>query len=228
MGHLLWHTYCFIINVERYNYKGGILMINFIWAGLLIIGFVVGAVTGNVEAVTNAAIDNAKTGVELALGLIGVMTLWLGIMRIAEDSGLVEKLAKGLKPITTRLFPDVPADHPAMGAMVMNMAANILGLGNAATPLGLKAMQELQKLNEEKDTATDAMVMFLAINTSSITLIPASTIAIMKAAGATTPTEIIGPTIIATTVSTVVAVIATRIMGRMPKYQLGYKKAENK
>lgn len=203
-------------------------MINFIWAGLLIVGFVVGAITGNVEEVTNAVIDNAKTGVELALGLIGVMSLWLGIMKIAEDSGLVEKLAKGLKPITTRLFPDVPADHPAMGAMVMNMAANILGLGNAATPLGLKAMQELQTLNDKKDTATDAMVMFLAINTSSITLIPASTIAILAAAGAKTPTEIIGPTIIATTVSTAVAIIATKILGKMPKYQMDYEESESK
>lgn len=203
-------------------------MINFIWAGLLIIGFVVGALTGNVEEVTNAVIENAKTGVELALGLIGVMSLWLGIMKIAEDSGLVEKLAKALKPITTRLFPEVPADHPAMGAMVMNMAANILGLGNAATPLGLKAMQELQTLNDKKDTATDAMVMFLAINTSSVTLIPASTIAILAAAGAKNPTEIIGPTIIATTVSTIVAIIATKIFNKMPKYQMDYEESENK
>ncbi|MCF6459472.1 nucleoside recognition domain-containing protein [Clostridium sp. Cult3] len=203
-------------------------MINFIWAGLLIIGFVVGALTGNVEEVTNAVIENAKTGVELALGLIGVMSLWLGIMKIAEDSGLVEKLAKALKPITTRLFPEVPADHPAMGAMVMNMAANILGLGNAATPLGLKAMQELQTLNDKKDTATDAMVMFLAINTSSVTLIPASTIAILAAAGAKNPTEIIGPTIIATTVSTIVAIIATKIFSKMPKYQMDYEESENK
>ena len=203
-------------------------MINFIWAGLLIIGFVVGGLTGNIEAVTNAAIENAKTGVELALGLIGVMSLWLGIMKIAEDSGLVEKLAMGLKPITTRLFPDVPADHPAMGAMVMNMAANILGLGNAATPLGLKAMQELQTLNEDKDTATNAMVMFLAINTSSVTLIPASTIAILAAAGAKTPTEIIGPTIIATTVSTIVAIIAAKMLSKMPKYQMYYQKSKIK
>jgi spore maturation protein A len=203
-------------------------MINFIWAGLLIIGFVVGAATGNLEAVTEAAISNAETGVSIALGLIGVMTLWLGIMKIAEDSGLVQKLANLIKPITTRLFSDVPADHPAMGAVVMNIAANIFGLGNAATPLGLKAMKELQELNEEKDTATDAMVMFLAINTSSVTLVPASTIAILSAAGATNPTNIIGPTIIATTVSTVVAIIATKMMQKMPRYQIEYEKVKNK
>lgn len=197
-------------------------MINFIWAGLLISGFIVGIINGNVDAVTNAAIESANTAVELAIGLVGVMALWLGIMKIAEESGLVEKLAKGLKPITLKLFPDVPADHPAMGAMVMNMAANILGLGNAATPLGLKAMQELQELNPKKDTATDAMVTFLAINTSSITLIPATSIAILASAGAKTPTEIIGPTIIATTVSTVVALVATKYLGKLPKYQVDY------
>lgn len=197
-------------------------MINFIWAGLLISGFIVGIINGNVDAVTNAAIESANTAVELAIGLVGVMALWLGIMKIAEESGLVEKLAKGLKPITLKLFPDVPADHPAMGAMVMNMAANILGLGNAATPLGLKAMQELQELNPKKDTATDAMVTFLAINTSSITLVPATSIAILASAGAKTPTEIIGPTIIATTVSTVVALVATKYLGKFPKYQVDY------
>lgn len=197
-------------------------MINFIWAALLIIGFVVGALTGNIEAVTDAVIENAQTGVDISLGLIGVMALWLGIMRIAEDSGLIGKLANLIKPITTRLFPEVPADHPAMGAIVMNIAANIFGLGNAATPLGLKAMQELDKLNEEKGTATNAMVMFLAINTSSVTLIPATTIGVLAAAGSTNPTEIIGPTIIATTVSTIVAIIAAKTLAKLPRYQMGY------
>lgn len=198
-------------------------MINYIWAGLLIIGFVVGIATGKVDAVTNAAIEYANTGVELSMGLIGVMALWLGVMKIAEEAGLVEKLAKGLKPIMVRLFPDVPADHPAMGAMIMNMAANILGLGNAATPLGLKAMQELQELNPEKDTATDAMVTFLAINTSSITLIPSESIAILVAAGAKNPTEIIGPAIIATTASTVVAVIVAKLLAKTSRYRINKK-----
>ncbi len=201
-------------------------MINYIWAAMLIIGFVVGAITGNISEVTNAAIENAQTGVDLSLGLIGVMALWLGLMKIAEDAGIVEKLAKALRPVTIRLFPDVPPEHPAMGAMIMNIAANILGLGNAATPLGLKAMQELQELNEDKDTATNAMVTFLAINTSSVTLIPASTIGILAAAGSTNPTEIIGPTIIATTVSTVVAVIAAKAFEKLPKYKL--EKGSNK
>lgn len=195
-------------------------MINYIWAGMLIIGFIVGAITGNLDKVTAAAIDNAETGVSLSLGLIGVMALWLGLMKIAEDAGIIEKLAKLLKPVTVRLFPDVPPEHPAMGAMVMNIAANVLGLGNAATPLGLKAMQELQSLNPQKDTATNAMVMFLAINTSSVTLIAASTIAILSSAGSANPTSIIGPTIVATTVSTVVGVTAAKLLQRLPRYRL--------
>lgn len=195
-------------------------MINFIWAALLIIGFIVGAISGELDLVTNAAIDSAKSAIELAIGLIGVMALWLGIMKIAEDSGLIKGIAKVLRPFMVLLFPDVPPDHPAMGAMIMNISANVLGMGNAATPFGLKAIEELQKLNRKKDTATNAMVTFLAINTSSVTLIPASTIAILSAAGAINPTEIIGPTIMATTISTTVAIIASKTLQNLPKYQI--------
>ncbi|WP_353095558.1 nucleoside recognition domain-containing protein [Tissierella praeacuta] len=195
-------------------------MLNIIWAALIIIGFGVGMFTGNLDGVTSAAINNAKSAVELAIGLIGVMALWLGIMKIAEDSGLIRGLSRLLKPVMVILFPDVPAEHPAMGAMIMNISANILGLGNAATPFGLKAMEELQSLNRYKDTATNAMVTFLAINTSSVTLIPASTIAILSAAGAANPTEIIGPTIIATIISTTVAIIASRALQRLPRYEI--------
>lgn len=195
-------------------------MINIIWAVLIILGFLVGAINGNIDQVTTAAIENAKTAIELAFGLIGVMAMWLGIMKIAEDSGLIRIISRLLKPVMVLLFPDVPPDHPAMGAMIMNLSANILGLGNAATPFGLKAMEELQKLNRKKDTATDAMVTFLAINTSSVTLIPASTIAILSAAGATNPTEIIGPTIIATTMSTAAAIIAAKTLQGLPRYRI--------
>lgn len=195
-------------------------MINIIWAVLIIIGFLVGAINGNLDLVTKAAIDNAKAGVELAMGLMGVMTLWLGIMKIGEDSGLIKGVSRLLKPIMGFLFPDLPSDHPAMGSMIMNISANILGLGNAATPFGLKAMEELQKLNRNKDIATDAMVTFLAINTSSVTLIPSSTIAILGAAGSTNPTEIIGPTIIATTISTIVAIIGSRMLQKLPRYKI--------
>ncbi|NBI06541.1 nucleoside recognition domain-containing protein [Senegalia massiliensis] len=193
-------------------------MINIIWFLFIIIGIIVATVTGNIEAVTQAAIDNAELAVELAIGLVGVMALWLGIMKIAEEAGLVQLLGKALRPIMIRLFPEVPDDHPAMGAMIMNMAANVLGLGNAATPLGLKAMTELNKINEDKDTASNAMCTFLAINTSSVTLIPATVIAYRAAAGSANPTEIIGPVIIATLASTIAAIIAVKTLSKLPVF----------
>ena len=158
-------------------------MLNVIWLGMIVIGVIVAMFTGNLQAVTDAAISSAETAVELSIGLIGVMSLWLGIMAIAEKAGLIKSLGKGLNPIMKKLFPEIPAEHPAMGAMIMNIAANILGLGNAATPFGIKAMQELETLNDHEGVATDAMVMFLAINTSSVTLIPATVIAMRSAAG---------------------------------------------
>jgi spore maturation protein SpmA len=187
-------------------------VLNYIWLGLMAIAIVVGGASGKISQVTKAAFDYSGTAVEIALGLVGIMALWLGIMRIAEEAGMVRALARLVRPIARRLFPDVPPDHPAMGAMVLNIAANWLGLGNAATPLGLKAMEELQKLNPEKETATNAMVMFLALNTASITLIPATMIAIRAQLGSSNPTEIIGTTIFASTCATVAAVLATRFL----------------
>ena len=194
-------------------------MINFIWCGMIVIGIIVGVLTGNIEAVSTAAIEWAETAVELSLGLIGVMALWLGLMKIAEEAGIVRGMGLLMKPIMVRLFPEVPADHPAMGSIVANMAANLFGLGNAATPLGIKAMQELQDLNENKEEASNAMVTFLAINTSSVTLISSSTIAYRSAAGAANPADIIGPTIVATVVSTTVAIIACKLLEKLPKYK---------
>jgi spore maturation protein A len=156
----------------------------------------------------------ADTAVTLALGLIGVMALWLGIMKIAEAAGLVLLLAKIVRPIMVRLFPEVPADHPAMGAMVMNMTANFLGLSNAATPLGLKAMEELNKLNTHAGTATNAMCMFLTINTTALTLVPATVIAIRLTMGSGNPTDIIMPTFLATFVSLILGVMFTRLIER--------------
>lgn len=199
-------------------------MINIIWFSLLAIGIIVGALNGNIEAVTEAAINNAKTAVEISIGLIGIMTLWLGIMKIAEDSGLVKSLSRGIRFIMIPLFPEIPPEHPAMGAMIMNFAANILGLGNAATPLGLKAMKELQTLNRNKDTATNAMVTFTVINTSSITLIPASVIAIRTAAGSLNPTEIIGPTLIATGAATLAAIVAVKLLQNHPAFRIASRK----
>lgn len=194
-------------------------MINAIWGLLIIIGILVGIFTGNVQSLTDAAINSAGTGVTLSLELIGVMALWLGLMKIAEEAGIIAGLGKLMKPIMIRLFPSIPADHPAMGSIVANMAANIFGLGNAATPLGLKAMQELQELNDNKEEASDAMIMFLAINTSSVTLISSSVIAYRVAAHSANPTEIIAPTIVATVVSTVTAVIACKLLQKLPKYK---------
>lgn len=192
-------------------------MLNIIWVVLLVSGIIIGAFTGNIQAVTDAIMSYADTGVELALGLIGMMSLWLGIMKIAEKSGLILLIGKALRPVMKFLFPEVPEDHPAMGSMVMNISANILGLGNAATPLGIKAMKELQELNDDKETASNSMCMFLAINTSSVTLIASSVIAYRLSAGSKNPTEIIGPTIIATLASTIAAVIAAKTFEKLAK-----------
>ncbi|WP_013321143.1 nucleoside recognition domain-containing protein [Gloeothece verrucosa] len=192
-------------------------MLNYIWFGIIFISVIVGSFTGNIDKVTEAAISSAETAVEIAIGLIGTMALWLGVMKIAEESGLVHVIAKVVKPITVRLFPDVPPEHPAMGSIVLNMSANVLGLGNAATPLGLKAMQELQELNPRKDTATNAMCMFLAINTSSVQLIlPAQVVALMKGASS----EIFLPTILATGLSTTSAIISAIILSKMKRFKL--------
>ncbi len=193
-------------------------MINYIWFILIFIGILTSIINGNVQAVTDAAIQSARNAVELSLGLIGVMSMWLGIMKIAEKSGLINKISAILKPLLVHLFPDVPPNHPAMGSMIMNISANILGLGDAATPLGLKAMQELQTLNKTDDTATDSMCTFLALNTSSITLVPATVIAYRTAAGSQNPTQIIGPTILSTIIATTVAIIAVKLLSKLPKY----------
>ena len=192
-------------------------MLNYIWFGLIFISVVVGTITGRIDQVTDAAITMSKTSVEIAIGLIGIMALWLGTMKIAEDSGLIQIIAKSLRPITIRLFPDVPSDHPAIGSIVLNMAANMLGLGNAATPMGLKAMKELQALNKHKDTATDAMCTFLAINTSSVQIIlPATVVGLMGAAA----NQIFITTIIATGMSTIAAIISVKVLSKMKRFRI--------
>jgi len=190
-------------------------MLNYIWFGMMAIAVAAGIYNGKIDDVTDAAINMAEVSVNIAIGLIGIMALWLGIMKIAEESGLIRIIAKGLRPLTIRLFPDVPEDHPAIGSIVLNMSANMLGLGNAATPLGLKAMEELQELNEQKDTATNSMVMFLAINTSSVQLIlPATVVALMGA----TASDIFITTILATLLSTIAAIAAVKFLERMKRF----------
>lgn len=194
-------------------------MINYIWFGLMAIGIITAIATGNVQAVTEAALTYANTAVELSIGMVGVMALWLGMMKIAETSGLVTKLSLALKPLMIRLFPDVPADHPAMGAILMNISANVFGLGDAATPFGLKAMKELQTLNTTEDTATDSMCTFLVINTASVLIVPSTIIAYRTAAGSANPAEIIGPSLIATVGSAITAVIIVKLFARLSRFR---------
>ncbi len=196
-------------------------MLNIIWLGLILLAVLLGGFSDRLPEVTAAAFDACKMAVmSLALPLAGVMALWLGLMKIAEKSGLVSLLAKALRPILRWLFPDVPPNHPAMGSMVMNMAANMLGLSNAATPLGLRAMQDLEKLNTRPGTASNAMCTFLAINTSSVQLIPATTIAILAAAGSKNPTVIIGTAFFATCCSTIAGILAVKTLERLPIFAL--------
>jgi spore maturation protein A len=189
-------------------------MLNYIWFGLMAIALVVAMFNGTAPAVTKGAIDSAKTAVEIALGLVGIMTLWLGIMRVADAAGLVALLGRALRPISRVLFPDVPPEHPAIGAMIMNVAANMLGLSNAATPLGIKAMEELQTLNDQKETATNSMVTFMALNTAGIQFIPATMIAVLASAGSKNPTAIIPTTIVATFCGAIASVTATKVLQR--------------
>lgn len=195
-------------------------MLNIIWLGMILVSIIVGIIEGRIDDVVRAVTDSAKLGFEVAIGLTGIMALWLGIMSIATESGLVALLSRLLKPILKRLFPDIPVDHPAMGAMVMNIAANMLGLANAATPFGLQAMKELQSLNKQVTIATNSMCTFLAINTSSVQLIPATAIAFLAANGSTNPSSVIFSSLIATTISTIVAIISVKQLAKLPRFQL--------
>lgn len=185
-------------------------MVNWIWLFFIVASVIVAAVTGKMDAVTQAAFEGAKSGVTVSFGLISIMVFWLGMMRIAEDAGLLQTLARMLGPLVRKLFPDVPRNHPAIGYIMSNLSANLFGLGNAATPMGIKAMQELQKLNPNPDTATPAMCTLLALNTSSITIIPTTLIAIRMNYGSANPAEIIGTTLAATFVATSAAILADR------------------
>ncbi len=190
-------------------------MLNYIWLGLVLLAVIIGGCNGLLPEVTKAGFDMAKTAVmEIALPLSAVMTIWLGIMRLAEKSGLVLILSRAMRPIMRWLFPEVPPEHPAMGAMLMNIAANMLGLNNAATPLGLRAMTHLQKLNPHPATATHAMCMFLTINTSSVQLIPATAVAILAGAGSKNPTAIVGTAFIATVCSTAVGIFFAKLFAK--------------
>ena len=196
-------------------------MMDALWCLLLAAGVLYGGLSGNLDAVTEAAFQAANNGVELMLGLCGVMCLWMGLLEIAEAAGLVEKLARLLTPLLRRLFPDLPRSHPALGAITLNVSANLLGLGNAATPMGLKAMEQLQTLNPDKTRASAAMVTLLVMNTAAVTLMPTTVMGLRLAAGAADPARITGPTVLASSLGMVSGLLLDRLlrrpMGRLSK-----------
>lgn len=189
-------------------------MLNLVWAGLLVVGVAVAVARGNADMITETAMTAADSAIQILIGLLGVMVLWLGLSRVAEDAGLVKSLARLVQPVLQRLFPTIPRDHPAMGAITMNISANMLGLGSAATPFGLKAMQHLQELNPEKETASDPMITFLVLNTSGVTLVPAVIIGLRAQHGSANPAEIMLPVLLATLCSTAVGLGLDRLIRR--------------
>lgn len=189
-------------------------MMSFIWLSFIILSIVIGGINGKINNVTLSIVESAKTAVTISLSLIGIMAFWLGVMKLAEESGIVAAISIAVKPITRWLFPKIPYDDPAIGNMAMNFTANMLGVTNAATPIGIKAMKDLQNLNPKKDTASNAMCTFLAVNTAGFQLIPASIIAVLAATGSDNPTEIIGPTLFATSCAMITAIIAVKVLER--------------
>jgi len=192
---------------------------NYIWLGLILISFIFGALTGRLNDVVNAIFSGAKSAIEVVIVLAGIMTFWLGIMKIAEKSGIVNFISKLLQPIAKLLFPEIPKNDRVIGDIAMNFSANALGLSNAATPMGLKAMERLQELNVDKNSASNSMCMLLSMNTAGFQLIPATVIAILAANGAKNPTEIIIPTLIVTSCAFISAVIMARICAKFCKPQ---------
>ena len=192
-------------------------VMNIIWLILIAVSIVAAVFTGRLEALTQALFDGARTAVEISLFLLGIVSLWLGITKIIEDSGLIHRISHLFKPLITRLFKTVPADHPAITAITLNMLANFFGLGNAATPLGIKAMQDLQSLNERKDSITFEMMLFIVLNTASIQFIPFSVVGILSDFGSANPSGIVLPTLCATVISAVVALVILFLFRRLMK-----------
>ncbi|MCK8827955.1 nucleoside recognition protein [Natroniella acetigena] len=195
-------------------------MLNKIWFAMIAIGMVVAAVNGRMEEVSVAILQSTEESVRIVIKLIGPMSLWLGLMKLAEEAGIVQGLARLFKPLAKVLFPKIPVDHPALGSIMMNLSANLLGLGNSATPLGIKAMHQLQSLNKNSETASDAMCTFLVINTSGLTLIPTTILALRVGAGSSNPTEIVGTTLFATACSTIAGIIANKLLIKVGSLQI--------
>lgn len=187
-------------------------MINHIWTFMIVAGIITSFFTGKIEAVSSAVMTSCAAAVELCIGMVGIYALWMGLMSIAKDSGLVENISKKMQPVLVKLFPNIPKNSPTIGFISLNIIANMLGMGNAATPFGLKAMEELQKHNKMSSTASDDMCMFLIINSSSVQLIPATVIALRQAAGSLVPTDITLTALLATLCSTAVGIIAAKTL----------------
>lgn len=173
-------------------------MVNIIWGVMIVIGIIYGLISGNIEAINNEIIVSGKKGLDMILEMLPILVIWMGLMKIAEESGLLKKIANLFYPVLSKLFPSIPKGNKALGYIASNIAVNMMGLGSAATPFGLKAMDEMQKINQKKDTATDAMITFLVLNTSGVTLIPTTVISLRMLSGSAHPTEIILPAILAT------------------------------
>ncbi len=186
-------------------------MINYIWVFFILVSLITAAFTGKIDAVTNSIMISAKAAVNIAISLIGIMSFWLGMVKLAEKSGLMNLIAQIIRPVTDFLFPEIPKNNPALGNIATSFSANALGVTNAATPIGIKAMQEMQELNPEKETATNPMCMFLAINTAGFQLIPATAMAILAATGCKNPAIIILPTLLATSMALIGAIFSAKI-----------------
>jgi spore maturation protein SpmA len=201
------------------------MVLNYIWIAFFVIAFIFGAIqlvmgdTTIFKAMVDSTFDSSKTAFETSIGLTGVLSLWLGIMKIGEKAGMVNVLARALSPVFTKLFPDIPKNHPVMGSIFMNIASNMLGLDNAATPTGLKAMSQMQELNPQKDTATNPMIMFLVLNTSGLTIIPTTILAFRATYGAASPTDVFIPILLATTVATLTGIIITSLWQKINLFQ---------
>ncbi|MDD2489726.1 MAG: nucleoside recognition domain-containing protein [Bacilli bacterium] len=192
-------------------------MINKIWAFFIIIGILYGFLTGNIDLINKEIINSAKTALDMFLTIFPIIVLWVGIMAIAKESGLLDKLAKMLSPLLTFLFPEIPKNHESFGFISSNIIVNIFGLGSAATPFGLKAMKSLQELNQKKDTASRSMITFLVMNTSGLSIVPTTVISLRMLHGSSNPTEVILPIILATTAATVFGLIMDRIVAKIKR-----------
>lgn len=187
-------------------------MINYIWFFMILAGVITAASKGQINLVTEGILKGSEQAVLVAAGLIGIVSFWSGMMRIAQDAGVIKVISRLMNPLVRKLFPQVPSQHPAMGALLLSMSANLLGLGNACTPLGLKTMDHLQELNKNKETASDAMCTFMVVTSSSLTVVPSTIIALRASHGSLAPTEIIGPIVVATLCSTITAIVVDRVL----------------